>query len=156
MLGATKRFRQRRWGVLTACIPAGRGGSPRGGAACRCKPSTTASNGRRPRAMSPSSPWAIVTTPDPSGDWGSGALDRVARRVVRFTDLLHGGRVVCPKAGKSRRLSQFPTVRAMGRDQLGRASEPDRRRCFRHLVQFGSFLHGCRGHKRQQRGFSSR
>jgi hypothetical protein len=75
VLGATKRFRQRRWGVLTACIPLAAVALPVGAPPAAASLVTTASKGAPAAAPLPPGPWVILTTPDPSGDWGSGALD---------------------------------------------------------------------------------
>jgi len=71
---ATRRFRKRCWGVLASCIPVAVAlppFAPPAGAG----PLAVASKVAPAAAPPPSSPWAIVPTPDPSGNWGRGALD---------------------------------------------------------------------------------
>jgi len=99
--GATKLFRQRCWRVVAACIPLAAlalpaGATPAGAGALTLVPKTA-----RAALSPPSSSWAIVPPPDPSGDWGSGALD--ALRGVSCTSptfcMAAGSYVPRPKEG---------------------------------------------------------
>jgi hypothetical protein len=75
VLGATKRCRRRCLGVLATSIWLAVMALPPGAASAAGSPLATATRGAPVDALAPPGAWAIVPTPDPSGDWGSGALD---------------------------------------------------------------------------------
>jgi len=74
--GATKRSQPRCWRVLAACIALAAVSLPAGAVPAVAGTLALASKGARAGvAPTSSSSWAIIPTPDPSGDWGNGALD---------------------------------------------------------------------------------
>ncbi len=75
MRAATKRFRHRCWGVVAVGIPLAALTLPAGGPPAGAIPLLSASQEPRPAILSSGSSWAVLSPPDPSGDWGSGALD---------------------------------------------------------------------------------
>jgi len=106
--GAMERFRRRRWGVVAASVPLAAVASLVGAPTAHARPLTSPAGTVRAAVLAPSSAWAVVATPDPSGDWGNGALD--ALRGVSCTSptfCMAGGSYV-PRPKKAGVYPSFP------------------------------------------------